>query len=101
VFINLSRKEIDKMLGLTTKFQDTKVYQEAKEEGIEEGKVEGKAEGMAELIVMFLTNRFGSLPSDLLSRLGAIADTEVLKTLFSEAASVPSISAFERLLQKY
>ncbi len=85
------------MLGLTTKFQDAKVYQEAKEEGIEEG----KAEGMAELIVMFLTNRFGGLPSDLLIRLGAISDTEVLKTLFSEAASVPSISAFERLLQKY
>jgi predicted transposase/invertase (TIGR01784 family) len=41
-FTNLSRQEIDEMLGL--KLEDTRVFREVKEEGKIEGKIEGKKE---------------------------------------------------------
>jgi predicted transposase/invertase (TIGR01784 family) len=42
-----SREEIEAMLGLS-ELKQTKVYQEAKQEGLAEGKQEGLAEGLAE-----------------------------------------------------
>ncbi|MEQ8999720.1 MAG: Rpn family recombination-promoting nuclease/putative transposase [Coleofasciculus sp. B1-GNL1-01] len=42
-----SREEIEAMLGLS-ELKQTKVYQEAKQEGLEEGLVEGKQQGLTE-----------------------------------------------------
>jgi predicted transposase/invertase (TIGR01784 family) len=39
-FTSLSRREIDAMLG--TKFEETRVYQEAREEGLEQGLEQGR-----------------------------------------------------------
>jgi predicted transposase/invertase (TIGR01784 family) len=44
-FPKVSRKEIERMLGLSD-LKQTKVYQEAKEEGKQEGKLEGKLEAV-------------------------------------------------------
>ena len=45
-FINLTRQEVDIMLGVT--FQETRVYRDAKEEGRKEGEREGRKEGERE-----------------------------------------------------
>lgn len=45
-FVNLSRIEVEAMLGLT--LEQTRVYQEAKEEGRQEGLQEGRQEGLQE-----------------------------------------------------
>lgn len=42
-----SREEIEAMFGLS-ELKQTKVYQEAKQEGLEEGRLEGKQEGLEE-----------------------------------------------------
>ncbi|BAZ14887.1 hypothetical protein NIES4071_67570 [Calothrix sp. NIES-4071] len=52
-FEQLSRKDIDTMLGITLK--ETRVYQEAKEEGREEGREQEAADGIFRL----LKKRFG------------------------------------------
>jgi predicted transposase/invertase (TIGR01784 family) len=87
MFTSLSRREIDAMLG--TKFQDTRVYQEAYEEGQEEG-----AKGQARLLVTrLLTHKFRAIPAaeldlvnvltiEKLNALGeALLDFEVLNDL--------------------
>jgi predicted transposase YdaD len=62
-FTQLTRAEVDAMLGVT--LQETRVYQEAKAEGKVEGKVEGNAEGKLEMLLMLLNHNFGSLPDNL------------------------------------
>lgn len=46
-FPTMSRKEIEEMFGLSD-LKQTRVYQEAKEEGLQEGKQEGLQEGLQE-----------------------------------------------------
>jgi predicted transposase/invertase (TIGR01784 family) len=46
-FPNLSREELEAMLGLS-ELRETRVYQEALEEGRQEGKLEGIEEGRQE-----------------------------------------------------
>jgi len=55
MFTNLSRQEVDAMLGL--QFSDTRVYREAKEEG--------RQEEAASLVLRLLTRRFGEVPQNL------------------------------------
>ena len=55
-FEQLSRKEVESMLGITLK--ETRVYREIKEEGREEGREEGERS----LIFRLLTRRVGELP---------------------------------------
>jgi predicted transposase YdaD len=62
-FTQLTRAEVDAMLGVT--LQETRIYQEAKAEGKVEGKVEGKAQGKLEMLLMLLNHNFGALPDNL------------------------------------
>jgi predicted transposase YdaD len=55
-FEQLSRIEVEQMLGITLK--ETRVYREIKEEGREEGREEGERS----LILRLLTRRVGELP---------------------------------------
>jgi predicted transposase YdaD len=50
-FTQLTRAEVDAMLGVT--LQETRVYQEAK--------AEGKVEGKLEMLLMLFNHNFGSL----------------------------------------
>jgi predicted transposase/invertase (TIGR01784 family) len=70
-FEQLSRKEVESMLGITLK--ETRVYREIKEEGreeglkqgLEQGKQEGREEGLEEaalnIVLRQLTKRFGKV----------------------------------------
>ncbi|WP_445634019.1 DUF4351 domain-containing protein [Nostoc sp. DSM 114161] len=58
-FEQLSRTEVESMLGITLK--ETRVYREIKEEG----RQEGREEEAANLIIRLLTKRFGELPQEM------------------------------------
>lgn len=66
-FPSLSREEIERMLGLS-ELRQTKVYQEALQEGREEGMAmgeqRGKLEGEQSVILRQLTRRIGNVPLD-------------------------------------
>jgi predicted transposase YdaD len=62
-FSTLSRKEIDKMLGIT--FEETRVYQEAKEEGRQLDRLA--------VLCLLLNQKLGPLPKPLESRISALS----------------------------
>jgi predicted transposase YdaD len=57
-FTNLSRREVEAMLGVSV--QETRVYQEGREEGKEE------------LILLMLTKRFGTLPDSIPAQIQSV-----------------------------
>lgn len=65
-FTNLSRREIEAMLGLN--LQETRVYQEAKAEGEQigeqRGRQEGRQQGERSLIFRLLNRQVGTLPDE-------------------------------------
>ncbi|WP_016953194.1 Rpn family recombination-promoting nuclease/putative transposase [Anabaena sp. PCC 7108] len=65
-FEQLSRREVESMLGITLK--ETRVYQEIKEEGREEG-VE---EATVNLVIRLLTKRFGELSVEIRASISAL-----------------------------
>ncbi|MFN6564088.1 MAG: DUF2887 domain-containing protein [Nostoc sp. ChiSLP01] len=69
-FEQLSRKEVEEMLGITLK--ETKVYREIKEEGREQGREEGREQGERSLIFRQLTRRVGELPQDVRDRIATL-----------------------------
>jgi predicted transposase YdaD len=62
-FTQLTRAEVDAMLGVT--LQETRVYQEAK--------AEGTAEGKLAMLSMLLSQRFGALPQSMIDRLSELS----------------------------
>jgi predicted transposase/invertase (TIGR01784 family) len=70
-FTNLSRREVEQMLGIT--LQETRVYQEAKEEGKQEGRQEGLQEGERSLISLLLQQKVGTLPQSLDDRISLLS----------------------------
>jgi predicted transposase/invertase (TIGR01784 family) len=66
-FTNLSRAEVETMLA--TSIQQTRVYQEA----FEEGEAKGKAEGKAEMILLALEDRFGTMSPDVVERVSELS----------------------------
>ncbi len=79
-FDQLSRTEVEQMLGITLK--ETRVYREIKEEGREQGREEGR-ETMANAISRQLNKRFGELPQETRSQVSSLS-LRVLENL-SEA----------------
>jgi predicted transposase YdaD len=69
-FENLSRREVEVMLGITLK--ETQVYREIKEEGREEGREEG-IQRERSLILRLLTRRVGELPENLRQRVETLS----------------------------
>ncbi|MBL1203679.1 MAG: Rpn family recombination-promoting nuclease/putative transposase [Nostoc sp. GBBB01] len=74
-FEQLSRKEVESMLGITLK--ETRVYREIKEEGREQGLEQGREQGREaearSLIFRQLTKRVGELPQQLRQRLESLS----------------------------
>ncbi|MGI0492131.1 Rpn family recombination-promoting nuclease/putative transposase [Alkalinema pantanalense CENA528] len=64
-FTHLSRREVEAMLGIT--LQETRFYQEAKEEGREEG----QQKECRSLVLRLLTRRLGTLPEGISATLEA------------------------------
>jgi predicted transposase YdaD len=80
-FNNLSRDEVDAMLGI--ELQQTRVYQDARAEGRTEGRTEGESIGEVRglergiqqekaLVLRQLTRKLGSLNSDLVVRVNSL-----------------------------
>jgi predicted transposase YdaD len=61
------------MLGYTLdELKQTRVYQEAKEEGIREGRKEGKQEGELNLVLRLLPRRIGALSPEFVAQIGTL-----------------------------
>jgi predicted transposase YdaD len=75
-FPNLSREEIENILGLS-ELRQTKVYQEALEEGEHIGEQHGRTEGRTEearsLVLRQLARRMGTLPTTVEAQVRALA----------------------------
>ncbi len=68
-FTELSREEIDAMLGFKTdELKQTRVYREA----LEEGREEGREEERREIVFMLLNHKFGRLSSDKQAQIQAL-----------------------------
>lgn len=92
-FTNLSRQEVETMLGIT--LQQTRVYQEAKEEGREEGRQEGERS----LVSLLLTQKLGELPSPLRDRIAQL-DLTQLEALAIALLSFESVTDLEHWLDE-
>jgi predicted transposase/invertase (TIGR01784 family) len=73
-FSNLSRDEVDTMLGI--ELQQTRVYQEAKAEGRNEGEVigleRGRNEGEQALVLKLLTRKLGKIDAEIQARVNSL-----------------------------
>ncbi|QUY45644.1 DUF4351 domain-containing protein (plasmid) [Acaryochloris marina S15] len=82
-FPQLSREEIESMLGLS-ELKQTKVYQEALDEGRQEGRQEGEQSGALReaqsLILRQLTRRIGDVSPELQSQIQSLS-LDQLETL--------------------
>lgn len=79
-FPSLSREEIEQMLGLS-ELKQTRVYQEARQEGIQQGRQEGIQEGREEaarsLILKFLVYRIGLVSNEMRTRIQRLSIPQV------------------------
>lgn len=91
-FTHLSRQEAEAMLGITS-LQETRFYQEAKEDGLAEGRVE---EGRS-LIRRLLNRRFGELPAPLIAQVESLSLTQI-ETLAEALFDLQSIADLEAFL---
>ena len=77
-FENLSRREVESMLGITLK--ETRVYREVKEEGreegikqgIEQGREQGLEQATLNLVIRLLTKRFGKISQKMSKSISAL-----------------------------
>jgi predicted transposase YdaD len=92
-FTQLTRAEVDAMLGVT--LQETRVYQDAKAEGQVEGQVEGKS-AMLSLLSSLLSQRFGDLPESMTDRLSqlSLAQLEALGTQILSFTQLTDVTAW-------
>ena len=93
-FTQLTRAEVDAMLGVT--LQETRVYQEAKAEGKLEGKAEGKLEGKLEMLLILLSRNLGALPASLTEQIKMlpIEQQESLCTVAFDFHSLSDLTAW-------
>jgi predicted transposase/invertase (TIGR01784 family) len=92
-FPQLSREEIEQMLGLS-ELRATKVYQEALQEGRQEGILKGEKKGEARLVLRLLTRRIGNIPVDLQSQIQALS-LEQLESLGEALLDFSTLSDLE------
>ncbi len=98
-FNNLSRDEVDLMLGI--ELQQTRVYREAMAEGeilgLERGKTEGKAEGERALILKQLTRKLGKVSTKLQKRVNGLS-LEKVELLGEALLDFTDVADLERFL---
>jgi predicted transposase YdaD len=89
-FTHLTRRGAEAMLGIN--LQETRFYQEAKEDGREEGREEGERS----LVIRLLQRRMGSLPEALSTRIEGltIAQVEELAEAIPTFDSVADLEAW-------
>jgi len=99
-FSNLSREEIEAMLGLN--LEEPRAIVEAKEQGREEGKVEGKIEGRVEgeraIVLRLLNRRAGNLPDAVVSQIQGLS-VEQLEALGDALLDFSTLADLEGWLE--
>ena len=91
--IHLSRKEIDRMLGLTPLEQTV-----AGQELIQLGEEQGTRKSTTAHIIHVLNMRFGTVSPSVKAQLSSIKDLAILERLFSDALTFVGLSEFEAAL---
>jgi predicted transposase/invertase (TIGR01784 family) len=96
-FTNLSRREVDKMLGI--RLEETRVYREAKEEGREEGlesERQQNLERQRSLVLRQLTRCFGKIPKRVKLRIDQLSldGLEGLGDAFLDFESIADLEAW-------
>jgi len=95
-FTQLSRVEVEAMLGLS--LQESRVYQEAKAEGEQIGEQRGRQEGEKTIILRLLTRRVGALPEAVRSRLDQLS-LEQLENLGEALLDFTAMTDLQRWLE--
>ncbi|MBC7883359.1 MAG: DUF2887 domain-containing protein [Anaerolineae bacterium] len=88
-FPNLTRREIETMLKIDS-LRNTRVFQE----GMEEGRQEGELRGQREMLLQFMTLKFGSLSAQVVSQIQASESTEKLQQLADAIIHSPDLQTF-------
>jgi predicted transposase YdaD len=88
-FPNLTRREIETMLTIDS-LRNTRVFQE----GVEEGRQEGELREQREMLLQFMTLKFGSLNAQVVSQIQAIHITEKLQQLADAIIHSPDLQTF-------
>jgi predicted transposase/invertase (TIGR01784 family) len=83
-FPNLSREELETMLGLS-ELKQTRVYQEARQEGLEEGIEQGQLQTKLEMVPWLL--EVGISIEEIAQRLGL--DMETIRQIAAEQRTSP------------
>ena len=100
-FTHLSRSEVDAMLGLS--LQQTRVYQEAKDEGRQEGEQIGESRGRQEerrsLINLLLTQKFEALPQSIAEAI-ALLSLDQLESLAIALLNFTQLNEAEQWVTK-
>lgn len=91
--LHLSRKEIDRMLGLTPLEQTV-----AGQELIQLGQEQGTRKSTTQHIIHVLNMRFGPVSPSVQTQLSSIKDLAILDRLFSDALTFVGLSEFEAAL---
>lgn len=92
-FTNLSRQEVEAMLGIT--LEQTRVYQEAKQEGREEGREEGERS----IILRQLNRRVGEFPESVRVKINTLSITQ-LESLGEALLDFSNLSDLETWLEQ-
>ncbi|NJM45508.1 MAG: Rpn family recombination-promoting nuclease/putative transposase [Alkalinema sp. RU_4_3] len=96
-FTNLTRQEVDKMLGI--RLEETRVYRDAKEEGLEEGLERARQQNLdrqRSLTLRQLTRYVGKIPKKVKSRIDCLSldDLEGLGDAFLDFESIADLEAW-------
>jgi predicted transposase YdaD len=100
-FTHLSREEVEAMLNIT--LQETRFYQEAKEDGIaigiEQGIEQGREEQARSIAKLLLTQKFGPLKKSLKTRIDAL-DLERLDAVIASVLTFQTLADFTAWLKR-
>jgi predicted transposase/invertase (TIGR01784 family) len=98
-FPQVSREEIIQMLEIATEAQQTRFYQEAREDGLRVGRQEGLQAGERSLLLRLLQKRLGELPETTRSRINTLS-LEQLETLGDALLDFQAIADLDTWLQR-
>ncbi len=97
-FGQITRQEVERMLDIT--FEETRIYQEVREDAMREGRQEGRQQEAASLIVRQLGKRFGELPEDIRASTSSLPLT-VLEELSEALLDFSEIAEVQRWLANH
>jgi predicted transposase YdaD len=99
-FSDLRQAEVEKMLGVNVKLQDTRIYKDAKAEGEVIGKQQGKTEERRSIIFLLLDRKAGKLSARTKKKINAL-NLSQLEILTIALLDFETIAEVEDWLSKH